>query len=195
MRRVAALAALLLAAGCATIAPPESIDGWPARRAALQALQSWTLDGRIAVAAGENGFSGGFDWQQRGADADIEISGPMGGSAMSIRVVDGKAVVSMRGESDSTEDAAQVFARYFGPGHQLPVTAMRYWLVGAPAPGQPHEETLGDGARLASLSQSGWLVRYDRYAAVGERALPDRIEMTTEGLRLRVVVSDWQLPP
>jgi outer membrane lipoprotein LolB len=72
---------------------------------------------------------------------------------------------------------------------------MRYWLVGTPAPGAPHEETLGDDRRLARLSQSGWQVRYDRYASVGDVALPARMEMTTEGLRLRVVVSDWRLPP
>ena len=45
------------------------------------------------------------------------------------------------------------------------------------------------------LSQSGWQVRYDRYEPVGELALPARMELTTAGLRLRVVVSDWRLPP
>ena len=59
----------------------------------------------------------------------------------------------------------------------------------------PHEETLGADRRLASLSQSGWQVRYDRYQPVGALALPARMEMTTPGLRLRVVVSDWQLSP
>jgi outer membrane biogenesis lipoprotein LolB len=38
-------------------------------------------------------------------------------------------------------------------------------------------------------------VRYDRYQPVGSLALPSRLELTTEGLRLRVVVSNWQLPP
>jgi outer membrane biogenesis lipoprotein LolB len=38
-------------------------------------------------------------------------------------------------------------------------------------------------------------VRYDRYETVGEFELPARMEMTTEGLRLRVVVSRWQVRP
>jgi outer membrane lipoprotein LolB len=67
--------------------------------------------------------------------------------------------------------------------------------VGVPAPSAAHEENLGVDQRLASLEQSGWQVRYDRYVTVGALALPERIEMTTEGLRLRLVVSDWQLPP
>ena len=82
-----------------------------------------------------------------------------------------------------------------GANRALPVAEMRYWVVGVPAPGEPAEETLGDDHRLASLSQSGWQVRFDRYQAVGPLELPSRIEMTTDGLRLRVVASDWSLPP
>ena len=84
-RRLAALALVLLAGGCATLPAPAPGDDWPARRAALQALDAWALDGRIAVAAGEDGFSGGFDWHQQGERADIALTGPMGGAAMDIR--------------------------------------------------------------------------------------------------------------
>jgi outer membrane lipoprotein LolB len=193
--RAAALAFVLLAGGCATVAPPAPAGGWPARRAELQSLDAWLLDGRIAVAAGEDGFTGGFDWQQAGEHADIELTGPMGASAMSLRVVGDEALVSIRGEELSEADGRELFARYFGPGRSLPVRQMRYWLVGVPAPGSPHEEVVGEDARLAALAQAGWQVRYDRYQPVGSLALPSRLELTTEGLRLRVVVSNWQLPP
>jgi outer membrane lipoprotein LolB len=194
-RALAASALALLAGGCTTLPAPTPGGAWPERRAALQALDDWILDGRIAVAAGEDGFSGGFDWRQQGERADIELSGPMGGSVMSIQVEGDEAVVSLRGEESRESDPEAQLARYFGPDRSLPVAEMRYWLVGAPAPGLPHEETLGEGARLASLAQSGWRVRYDRYASVGNLALPARMELSTEGLRLRVSVSDWRLAP
>jgi outer membrane lipoprotein LolB len=193
MVRPAAFAVLLLAGGCATLPPPA--DDWTARRTALQALEEWTLDGRIAVAAGEDGFSGGFDWAQQGPRADIALSGPMGGKGLEIHVEDSGLTVNLRGESYAGDEARQLIEARIGPGHALPVTEMRYWLIGAPAPGVPHEETLGDDRRLAGLAQSGWQVRYERYDAVGALALPARLEMTTEGLRLRVVVSHWRLPP
>ena len=72
---------------------------------------------------------------------------------------------------------------------------MRYWVIGVPAPGLAAEETLGADRRLAGLSQSGWQVRYDRYESVGALVLPTRLEMTTEGLSLKVVASRWLLPP
>ena len=191
--RLAALSLVLLAGGCATLPAPG--DDWPARRAALQALDAWALDGRIAVAAGEDGFSGGFDWRQQGERADISLTGPMGGAAMDIHAEGGQAVVSLGGEDLASEDAEALIARYFGPGRPLPIVQMRYWLVGAPAPGLPHEETLGADRRLASLSQSGWQVRYDRYERVGELVLPARMELATAGLRLRVAVADWRTAP
>ena len=193
--RLAACALALLASGCATLPPPGATEDWPARRQELQALESWTLHGRIAVAAGEDGFSGGFDWSQQGATADIELSGPMGGKLMDIRVEGDKSVVSASGGDDAGSDAQQIIDEHLGPGQSLPVKEMRYWLVGAPAPGIPHEESLGEDRRLASLAQSGWQVRYDRYQPVGSIALPARMEMTTGRLRLRVAISDWRLSP
>jgi outer membrane lipoprotein LolB len=194
--RAAATAVLLFAGGCATLPPAVEPHDWPARRAALQSLDGWMLNGRIAVAAGADGFSGGFDWAQEGERADIALSGPMGGTRLAIQVDGGRfRVTDERGASYAGEEAERFVAERIGPGRPLPVAAMRYWLVGAPAPDAPHEETLGAEGRLASLVQSGWRVRYDRYEPVGVLALPARLEMTTEGLRLRVVVSSWRLPP
>jgi outer membrane lipoprotein LolB len=192
--RLAALAAFALVGGCATVLPPAGPGDWPDRRAELQALDAWTLEGRVAVAAGDDGFSGGFDWSQAGETAEVELSGPMGGS-LRIRIEGDHGFTTIGGADSNVDDARKQLARYFGPDRQLPASEMRYWLVGAPAPGSPHEETLGEDQRLASLEQSGWRVRYDRYEAIGALALPSRMEMTTEGLRLRVVVSDWRFPP
>ncbi|MGH8204723.1 MAG: lipoprotein insertase outer membrane protein LolB [Steroidobacteraceae bacterium] len=195
IRNLAVCALVVVASGCATLPPAAEPHDWPLRRAALQALDRWKLDGRIAVAAGEKGFSGGIDWTQQGASADIEISGPMGGKLMDIRLEGGESVVSTDANGRSGEVVEPDMEKYLGPGQSLPIEEMRYWLVGAPAPDAPHEETLGRNQRLASLSQSGWQVRYERYEPVGAIALPSRIEMTTAGLRLRVAVSDWRLPP
>lgn len=194
--RIAAVAVLAVAGGCATMPPPGApADDWPARRAALQALDAWTLDGRIAVAAGENGFSGGFDWAQQGERSDVALSGPMGAAGMELHVDGESLTVDLRGETYAGEAARRLVEERIGPGLGLPVAEMRYWLVGAPAPAGGFEETLGDDRRLASLAQAGWQVRYERYDAVGALALPARIEMSTAGLRLRVVVSSWRVPP
>lgn len=162
----------------------------------LQALDGWNLDGRVAVAAGDDGFSGGLNWEQRGEKAEITLRGPIGGAAILIQVDGVQTIVTDdRGVTYDGEEARRFIRQNLGPESPLPIAEMRYWLVGVPAPGSPHDETLDDDRRLSALTQSGWQIRYDRYGTVGVLTLPARIDMTTEGLRLRVAVSDWRLAP
>lgn len=191
--RLAACAAALLASGCATL--PLAGDGdWPARRGALQALDDWTLTGRVAVAAGEHGFSGGLRWRQAGARAEIDMRGPLGGTALAIRL-DGEAitVTDASGATLGGEEARRITREYVGA--PLPLPELRYWLVGAPAPHSEFRETLGANARLAELEQAGWQVRYTHYATAGGQVLPDRMELTAGDVRLRLAVSDWRFAP
>jgi len=194
IRRATAGAALLLTTACVSLPPAGDAGSWPARRAALQSLHSWTLTGRIAVASGSEGFSGGLAWRQDGARSEIELRSPLGGTALSIRVDDPDfSVTDERGAALDGEAARELLAAELGA--PLPVGALRYWLVGAPAPGVDHRESIGSDGRLASLEQAGWQVRYARYEAVGGLALPARLELESGGVRLRLVAASWQLTP
>lgn len=192
--RLAACAFALLATGCATLPEAGSAANWPQRRTALQSLERWTLDGRMAVAAGSEGFSGGLSWRQDGPQAAIELRAPMGGRTIAINVT-GEAISVTDGDGTTLEgeDARRLVARHIGT--TLPVAELRYWLVGAPAPGSPHRESMGADQRLASLEQSGWRVGYTAYRGVGEIVLPSRMEITSDGLRLRILVAGWRLGP
>jgi outer membrane lipoprotein LolB len=120
----------------------------------------------------------------------------MGGATILIRLEGVQTVVTdERGNTYRGEDARRFIEQNLGPDSGLPIAEMRYWLVGAPAPELPFRETIAEGGALSSLEQSGWTVSYERHRAVGSLALPERVEMTTEGLRLRVVISDWRLGP
>lgn len=191
--RLAACAAALLAAGCATLPPAGDAD-WPLQREALQSLDGWTLSGRVAVAAGGEGFSGGLRWRQDGARAEIDLRGPLGATALAIRLDgDELTVTDARGATIGGEDARRVTADYIGA--PLPLPQLRYWLVGVPAPGSTARETLGADARLVLLEQAGWEIRYTRYGSAAGRVLPERMELTARDVRLRLAVSGWRLGP
>ena len=194
IRSAAACAVLLLLSGCATLPPPVDAGSWTERRAELQALRSWALDGRVAVATADEGFSGGLSWHQDGTQAEINLRGLLGGTALSIRLDGDEMIVTdASGASIAGLAAREYVASEIGA--PLPVAELRYWLVGVPAPGTGHQETIGGDGRLAGLEQAGWKLRYSRYTAVGSLALPARIEVESETARLRLVVSSWQLPP
>ena len=194
-RRLVACALLALCAACATLPEPPAAGGdWPARRSALQALDSWSLTGRVAVAAGREGFSGGIEWRQDGERARIELRGPVGGHALAIEVAGAAFTVQDgKGARIEGEEARRYVAGRIGA--ELPVAELRYWLVGAPSPGSPSQETVATDGGLATLEQAGWQVRYLRYTTAGARPLPARIDMQTGTLRLKLSVSDWRLAP
>lgn len=192
--RAAACAALLLVSGCASLPQPEAQGDWEARRAELQELDRWTLNGRVAVAAGDEGFSGGLSWRQDGTRAEVTLRNPVGGTVLSIRMDgDDLSVTDPRGETVDGDRARELVAERVGS--ELPIALLRYWLVGSPGPDLPHQESLGTDGRLATLDQAGWQVRYDRYRSAGSLSLPARLDVTKDALRLRIVVADWRVGP
>ncbi len=148
----------------------------------------------MAVAAGSDGFSGGLSWRQDGERADIELRGPLGGRALAIQVAgETISVTDSQGVTVTGTEARRLLAAQVGT--DLPVAQLRYWLVGVPAPGLAHRESLGADRRLAALDQSGWRVAYSAYRDAGSIALPSRLEIRNDDLRLRLSVADWRLDP
>ncbi|MFZ2507582.1 MAG: lipoprotein insertase outer membrane protein LolB [Steroidobacteraceae bacterium] len=194
MIRAAAVSGfMLLGAGCATLPPPTDAASWAGRRADLQALEAWILDGRVAVATAVEGFSGGLAWRQDGAKAEIGLRGPFGGTALSIRLDGEEMTVFDSGGAAIAGDAARQYV-VSEIGAPLPLAELRYWLVGVPAPQFQYRETMGTDGRLAALEQAGWRLRYSRYQEVDGHALPVLIEINSESARLRLAVSRWRLP-
>ncbi len=198
----AALVTLLLA-GCASLrgppnppspAVPASAPDWPQRRATLQGANEFTLKGRLAVAAGEEGFSAGLRWQQRDREARIELDGPLGVGGLRL-VASGEDIelTTSRGERlDGAAARAELERRL---GFALPLESLRYWVRGVPDPARAAEERReSDAPRLAGLAQDGWLIDYAAYlddAAWG--ALPRRLSAVRGGTRLRLVIEGWSV--
>lgn len=190
VRRLPAVVLLLLA-GCVTLPPPPSAS-WPERRSALQGLSGFSLRGRVAVAAGDSGFSAGLRWSQRGDAATVDLTAPLGVGAAHIEQ-SGSTIVftSSKGVRLENEAASAALAREFG--FEPPLASLRYWLLGAGDPALPAEETLDNEQRLARVVQDGWTVDYQDYRRTGGQWLPRRVTLRRETVRVRLLVQDWRL--
>jgi outer membrane lipoprotein LolB len=192
MRRVGSL--LLICAvlsACVTTrrAPAPLNEGWERRAAALQTLDSWQLDGRAAVAIGTQGWQASLNWRQRGAEAEVHLSGPLGVGALVLkRTPDG---LSLNGAPPSDAVLAQLQERL---GFDLPIDHLRFWLLGVPDPQSPFELTRNDQDRALRLSQDDWVIDYDRYLKVDGDVLPGHFSMSREGVRVRIAVDRWLKP-
>lgn len=198
MRRArAALAGLLLLAGCATVppAPREPLDA-QAQQQMLLGLTTFALDGRAAVAARGDGFNASVAWRQAGPESIVKLSGPIGGSLTLTYRPGFLRVANSRGQVLQAADAEAAIVAELG--FMPPLDALRYWVLGLAAPGDaPTARTDGPDGRLAQLDQQQWQIRYERWMPVttdaGEAQLPQRLTATREDVRLRVFVDKWRL--
>jgi outer membrane lipoprotein LolB len=193
--RVLILLLLSALAGCAAVPSRAPVDPgtWPARRDELQALSSWGLDGRIAVVTAAEGWSATLDWRQQGGLGELSVRGPLGAGAARVTVDGGRVRIEdgHGGVAETTDDDPEFIARLGAP---LPISRLRYWVLGVPAPGDSAEETLGPDGRLLTLAQSGWRVRYDEYLNGAGGELPRRVVAEREGVRVKLVVERWRVP-
>jgi outer membrane lipoprotein LolB len=195
MRRLILLAVCsAVLAGCAALRPkeppaPAAAASWDERRKALEQATRWNLDGRAAVALGQQGWQASLNWRQTGADSELHLAGPLGIGALTISVT--PAGLSLNGAPPSDAVVAQLQDRL---GFELPLGDLRYWLLGIPDPNSPFELTRNAQDRAAHLSQAGWSIEYVDYMAGGGDLLPKRLVLTRAQARVRIAVDRWEAP-
>lgn len=174
---------LMLLGGCMT---QSRIQGDSRVRDAGQ-LSHWTASGRIGVSGVEQSGSGSFNWAQQAAASTVQVHGPLGVGALQIDF-DGSQL-HLRASDGTQYDADQALSELeIRLGAALPVTQLRYWLIGLAAPGAHH---WSDDHQL--LEQAGWRVAYSDWLQRHELQLPGRLVLTRESLRIVVVVQRWQV--
>lgn len=195
VHHVLAALAIFVAAwlgGCRTLPPSAlpSAEPWDARRAALQARDQFDMNGRIAVAAAQEGFNAKLRWNQQGQRSQVALDGPLGVGGVRI-TADGRAinVITSRGEQLDSEAARREIAARLG--FNPPLESLRYWVLGVPDPSHPADEVLDDEQRLATLRQDGWQIEYGKYAVVEGQWLPSRMTLKRDDVRVRLVVDGW----
>lgn len=188
---VLAALAILELAGCVT-APsrPVRIVPWAERLSRLAALDPFELTGRVAVAAGRQGFDARLTWRQSGERSTIDLNGPFGIGGVHV-VSDGASldVETSRGRSLTPAEArAQLTAKL---GFEPPIGSLRYWLLGIPDPAGASSRSLDPEQRLTALRQYGWQIEYLAYVDAGGFSLPQRMALTRGDVRVRLFIDHW----
>jgi outer membrane lipoprotein LolB len=187
---VTRLALVLLAgllAGCAGLGerPPAPTAG----TAGIAGLTAWVAAGRLAVAAGGEGASGGFVWRQQGAETRLQVRGPLGAGAFEIASDGGQ--LSITDAAGQVAGAAAHDALRRRLGTDLPLASLRYWMIGLPDPTATGRVTESPTAPLRIIDQHGWTIAYDAFVTSDGLSLPARVTATSGDVRLRLTVSDW----
>jgi outer membrane lipoprotein LolB len=195
-RCCAGLVALALGACVATpLKPLPTLDSQTQHRL-LQSLSGFELNGRVAVATGADGFNATMEWNQQLVVTTVKLAGPLGAGSLQLQWRPTGLRVTSRGTVFEDAEATAAVARELG--FVPPFAALRYWVLGVPAPGsEVIEQSLDADSLLQQFTQQQWLIKVERRVAVrsagGTLQMPSRLTATREGLRLRLVVDRWQL--
>ncbi|MDA1107105.1 MAG: lipoprotein insertase outer membrane protein LolB [Proteobacteria bacterium] len=206
----ALLIGLALAIGaCSTlpVPPTPAADGaaetfWQQRQLALTALQSWTLNGRIAVLTAQQGWHAGVRWMEQDGEYHIHLDAPLGQGAAEISGNRAGVVLRTSDGEFSAVSAEDLLEQHLG--WRLPVSGLRYWVRGLPDTRAPVEgQALDATGRLMHLRQAGWDIEFKRYAPAGLLELPDKIFLTNNSagtgavigtdtaLEIRLIIERW----
>ncbi|MCF6324906.1 MAG: lipoprotein insertase outer membrane protein LolB [Gammaproteobacteria bacterium] len=196
-----ALLLVVLVAGCASrplvsvLDPAVLEQRWVLRHAQLSALGGWELEGRVAVKQAQESWSASLRWQQQAEAFDIRFSSMLG---QRLAQLTGDALTaSLYLPDDRVLSAANVSELLDEElGWSVPMDALRYWLVGVPAPALASAEKLNKGldekGRLQWLEQAGWRIEYQRYRSVGALEVPKKMELTRGEIRVRFIIDRWR---
>lgn len=176
---------------------PQDLD-FSANQQALRALNQWQLEGKIGVRLPDDNGSARVSWHQQGQDYRLSLSGPLGQGRVLIEGGPQQVTLTQSGEQPISADSAEALIRQ-ATGWQLPVSALRAWVLGLP---------LNDAAVSArqyreddlplSFTQLGWQLHYKRFHQQEGLWLPSLMTASTttpagESIRLTLAIHRWDL--
>lgn len=143
---------------------------WEAHAARMRAITHFTLSAEGGIRAGGHGGTLMLRWTLVPQASQIGGYGPFGRLIFRLRVNSSGARLQTERGRFQGPNAGALLARM--TGWRLPVSGLRFWILGIPAPGTPVHDRMNRFGLLASLKQAGWSVRYRRYSQTRWGRLP-----------------------
>lgn len=178
------LGAVLILAGCATGTAPS------VTQRVAQPDASFALNGRVAIRHEDRQSSAALRWEHRDEVDDILLMGPLGKTVAHIHRDGQQIVLDTQDRHETAADAEALTHRLLG--WELPLSGLRYWIQGVAAPTPEPQMEFNEYGQLSELRQSGWVIRYARFASTDKNALPLRLSLRREHLELLLLIDEWE---
>jgi len=158
-------------------------------------LDAWRLKGRIAISSDSENWTASVYWQQQGSTYQLRLNMPLGQGALLLEG-DEKEVI-MRTADNKTYKAANADALMADVLKlDMPVTNLRFWIRGIPAPqSAPDRYLLNDKKQLRHLQQDGWFITYLHYVNVEGIALPKKMFLENQSIKVKIAILEWAINP
>ena len=195
--RLALLAVCLSA--CQQLAQKPSFSSQPSslsqqHQQAIQVLNNFAIEGRMAVQYNGRGYSGQMRWQRQSENQQISLMTPLGNTLADITEdKQGVTLITSDGKAYREHDASMLTERIIG--WPIPISDLHDWVLGRPSEGNVENAQWDEQGRLQTFQQGDWKVEYAAYQDVEQYSLPTKVTLRHEKIYMRLVVDNWKLSP
>ncbi len=174
---------LMLLAGCASA--PVAVQRTP------QLDAPFAFNGRVSVKQGDRRDSAGLRWMHSAPEDEILLLAPLGQTMARIHRDAQEVTLEAHGKRYAAQDMESLMQQTLG--WQLPLSGLRYWVTGLPAPEGASDVERDANGQVSTLRQQGWEIRYTRYAASAPDALPLRLSLRRDDLEVLLLIDEWEV--
>lgn len=188
----------LTLAGCVSTPEPEKELSqaqrqslWQVHKKQLVALDHWHLKGRLGLSVPGDSGTLSLEWQQNKESYLIYLDGPLGQSVAKINGQPGSVALEASGKRYHDQNPEKLLSEL--TGWDLPVSLLRYWIMGLPSPESHASIQLNNQGHPDLITQQGWQVEYLQYKEFSGITLPVRIKVRQGEVQATLFARSWQL--
>ena len=192
---------MFLQTSCSLKTTKQTVEtpDWQQRQVQLSAISGWTMRARIGIRSQQVNGSASMIWEESVSGRTLDLLGPLGGGAIHlVQNETGATLTDSKGMSWYNSNARDLVRE--ATGWEIPVSSLRWWILGLTEPGSIASYSLDEQSRLQSIEQHGWLVTYNRYARFGAYELPSSITVTSDkkpadydAVQVKLIIKGWEI--
>jgi len=194
--------------GCVAPQPKQTDAGkvdWLQQQKRLGEISQWSINGRIAVQTINNGGQADYVWKQQNAtNYTIRLQAPLGAGTTWISAEpQGVMLKNSSGESLFDTDVDKLMQQV--NGWPLPVSGLRYWVLGLPSKMSDYTIVSWQANGLPGVMlQDGWRIEFRQHKEVSGVLLPKKLfisrdstsfseDENEEGVDVRLIIRQWSI--
>jgi len=163
---------------------------WLQHQVQLQSINTWQVQGQIAVISSDSRNSANLNWQQFVNDFNINLTGPFGIHVLTIKRNDNTSTLILNDNSQYQSNNTQALVNQLSP-IPIPVNELRAWIIGDPLTDDVQLDNYGRVSK--AQHPQGWAISYTKYQLIDNIWLPQNIVIKKDDMRIKITTRNWDL--
>ena len=201
MKKILLLLSIIALSGCSQFAsdiedvPLSTNLTWEQQQQKLQQLDHWTLTGKLAIFLENDRQTANIYWKQQGDNYSIQLSTFIGTRILQVTKNEQGVEIINNDDEVFTGQDANTLIKQLSPGLDLPISALQQWIKSNPANASYQ---LNDQQQVSDIlgfdaSQNIWEVSFQQYQNFSGIALPKRVDLKRDNIRLKIAINQWKV--